>query len=383
MVSLGSMAQKKEVKRLTIGNGVAVNSMMVPDDRNVDTLSIWDRIALRTNMFDWLLLTPNIGVEFDVKGRNWNRWAVGLNVRGNWQTSHTYKPEWIYNLREVRLEGRQYWRTRDMSTNRNQLERHKKWHLWDKAVSIRRKRAKHPLTTDYRGLYVSYADYSIKLFDTGRQGSAVMAGITYGIQRPIFDFQNGNSLAFEVGISAGAMYTKYSEYTYDMESDCYPVQKVQPWKLVKHPVINDISLSLVYRLGTTPVTHKYRYRDDVDEAYFHKKVDRRERHLRERDSTKTYREAYDSISREFWHVYDQIALTHRQSDYEERLKIDQERRQQKADARMAKALNKKQKQAQSRRDDDEAQSRKDDEAEEPKEGKEAEDPKEGKEGGDE
>ncbi len=321
----------------------AVNSMRVPDDRVVDTLALLDRIALRTNMVDWMLLMPNFGAEFDVKGLNWNRWTVGFNVRGNWQTSHSYKPSMVYNLWEVRLDGRQYWRTRDMSTNRNDLKPHKKRHYWDKAFSIRRKKAKHRLTTWQRGVYVAYTKYSLKLGQTGRQGTAIMAGVSYGIQRPILDFPNGNSLAFELAISAGAMYTKYNEYGYDSEDDCYPLQKVQPWKLVMHPVINDLSFSLVYRLGHTPVTHKYRYRDDVDQPYYLKKEDRRQRNVFERDSARNYNFAYKTVERQFWHLYDSLAHKNRTVNNADRELNDTNRRKAKAEARMQKALEKKNK----------------------------------------
>lgn len=36
----------------------------------VDTLTFAERISLRTNAVDWL--TPNLGVEFDVKSTNLN-----------------------------------------------------------------------------------------------------------------------------------------------------------------------------------------------------------------------------------------------------------------------------------------------------------------------
>ena len=61
-----------------------------------DTLSLADRITLRTNAVDWLLLLPNIGVEFDLGNKNWSRWSIGLDVRGNWQTKHTFKPGVVY-----------------------------------------------------------------------------------------------------------------------------------------------------------------------------------------------------------------------------------------------------------------------------------------------
>ena len=58
----------------------------------VDSLSTKERLSWRTNAVDWLLLVPNVGVEYDIGRYNWNRWTVGLNIRGNWQSSHTFKP---------------------------------------------------------------------------------------------------------------------------------------------------------------------------------------------------------------------------------------------------------------------------------------------------
>ena len=92
----------------------------------VDTLSVRDRIALRTNAVDWLLLTPNIGIEYSLGNTNWNRWTIGANVKGNPETSHTFNPGTVYNLMDIRTEVRNYWRTRDMSDPDNkQVPAHK------------------------------------------------------------------------------------------------------------------------------------------------------------------------------------------------------------------------------------------------------------------
>ena len=78
----------------------------------VDSLSTKERLSWRTNAVDWLLLVPNVGVEYDIGRCNWNRWTVGLNLRGNWQSSHTFKPGIVYNVAEVRAEVRNYYRIR-------------------------------------------------------------------------------------------------------------------------------------------------------------------------------------------------------------------------------------------------------------------------------
>ncbi len=303
-----------------------VNPQVVATAFKVDTLTMADRLAVKTNALDWFLLTPNIGVEFDVKGRNWNRWTVGLSVRGNWQTSHTYKPSLVYNLREVRLDGRQYWRTRQIG-NRG-VDRHK--HPWDRLFSIRRSKVKHPTTTYYRGVYASYMDYSVKLGETGRQGTAVVAGVTYGIIRPMYAFPNGNSLDLEFGLSVGGMYTRNTEYTHDAESNCYPVKAVNDWHLVKHPVVSDLTVGLVYRFGRVPVTSKYRYRCDVDIDYSMARDSVRDARENRRIDKKTYDDNYKIIIREFWHVYDSVAS----SNY---VKTQQQLRQQRDEQLKAKA----------------------------------------------
>ena len=76
----------------------------------VDTLSTRQRIALRTNAFEWLCLTPNIGVEYDLTKFNYGRWALTFDARCNWNASHTYKPGLVYNLSGARIGVKYYYR---------------------------------------------------------------------------------------------------------------------------------------------------------------------------------------------------------------------------------------------------------------------------------
>lgn len=288
-----------------------VNQMAPVDKSGVEKLSFADRLAIRTNMVDWALLIPNIGVEFDVRNTNWNRWTVGANVRYNWQTSHTYKPSFVYNLFQARLEGRQYWRTRDM--RRRKLERHN--HFWDKAISIRRKRAKHPATTWYRGVFVAYNKYSFLFGGNGHQGTSYMAGITYGIIRPMFAFENGNSLDLEFGASVGAVYYKDDVYRHDADKDSYVIVEQKPAQLLKFPMVNEIRVGLVYRLGHAPVLSKYRYRRDVDMDY-HSRLDSiHTSHVTLRNNKQNYEKTREMIERRFWHVYDSIVRIDKQKQF--------------------------------------------------------------------
>ena len=183
---------------LTLLMPKTVYSQVVDTSHRIDTLSNSDRLSVRTNALDWLLLVPNIGIEYDLKNVNYNRWSVGLNLRYNWQTSHTFKPGVVYNVAEARLEVRSYYRIREFS---NYIERKKKF--WDRFLSPRREKSKHPTTTYYRGGFLAYNKFSIKLGDEGNQGNAIIGGVMFGLVRPLYEFRNGHSLDFELGAAVG------------------------------------------------------------------------------------------------------------------------------------------------------------------------------------
>ena len=48
---------------LLILTSTAVDAQKLDERRVVDTLTMKERIALRTNAIDWALMLPNIGVE--------------------------------------------------------------------------------------------------------------------------------------------------------------------------------------------------------------------------------------------------------------------------------------------------------------------------------
>lgn len=285
-----------------------VNQKLLENRTGVDTLTILDRIAVRTNTVDWMLLIPNIGAEFDVKPVNWNRWTVGFNVRGNPQTSHTFTHGVVFNMFEARVEARQYWRARQINRAPNaRLKDQPHKHIWDKAISIRRSRVKHPMFTWYRGLYAGYGKYSFLFGSQGHQGTAIVGGVSYGFVLPMFGLPSGNTIDLEFGISGGIVYYKDDVYVHDRESDCYPIIESKPAAIL--PMIDDIRVGLVYRLGRAPVLSKYRYRRDIDVAYDDRLTALHDRRAFVRDSTKNYRRDYDEILGKFWHVYDSIAAT--------------------------------------------------------------------------
>lgn len=290
---------------------LSVAAQGVDKSMRVDTLSLAERLSFHTNMVDWTLLIPNAGIEFDVHSTNWNRWAVGLDVRYNWQTSHTFKSGLVYNIMGARFYFRNYWRTRQAEPRDEENKFDKTYKIYphtrflDRVFSCRRNRVRHPGLLFYRGAYLSYNKFSIKLLGSeGYQGSAVTAGFTYGIVKPLYVFKNGNSLDVDLGVSAGLALASYDKYRHDRENDCYPVTKRAQSGIF--PVVSDLHVGFVYRLGRYPVTKKYRWRYDCDQIY----KDRIDSIYSAKMSAAEKRYTEDtimvSVSKDFWHCYDSI-----------------------------------------------------------------------------
>lgn len=223
-----------------------------------------DRLAIRTNGTDWLLGVPNVGVEFDIFNKNYNRWAVNLNFRYRPGTNTKLVAPVRWEGSEIKVEGRMYWREREAQASGPLA-----YHLmpWDKLMSCRRMVPKHPNTVFYRGVYVSYGTYAIRALKWGDEGNFAQAGITWGFVKPLYAFRNGNSVDFEIGISGGIALAKNHEIRPDYKKNNYRERNQEGWKLVKMPVINDLHAALVYRLGKYPIQKKYRWRYDVDMEY--------------------------------------------------------------------------------------------------------------------
>lgn len=281
---------------------VMSRAQLMDNRRVVDTLSIADRIALKTNAVDWFLLTPNIGAEFDLRNTNWSKWTIGANIRGNWNTRNTFTQDLVYNVIAARVELRNYWRMRKTESNEPKG-------FLKKMLSPNRISVKHPTTVYYRGVYVDYSKYSILLSSKGHQGTAICAGLLLGMVKPLYEFSNGNSLDFEMGVALGACYTKYDVYKHDREDDCYPVTDSKPAHFLLHPVINDLRIGFVYRLGNYPITKKYRARQDVDLVYADTLTARNDRNEQRKSDEKYRTDITTKIENDFNRAYqEQISI---------------------------------------------------------------------------
>lgn len=220
-----------------------------------DTLSILQRFSFRTNTVDWLLLCPNIGVEFDVLAGDWNKWTVGADFLCNWNTKETFISSYVYDVMQATVEGRKYYRTRRgterMDTTRHGLVR------WVKYLSRLERPKARIWRAYYFGFYGSWTDYSFKFSSVGRQGIAYSVGGSFGFGMPLYMLGKG-TLDLDIGGRLGLILTKYDAYGVMHESNCYPPipEKSKNWHIVPFPMITDLHVSLVYRFHS--IRNKYR-----------------------------------------------------------------------------------------------------------------------------
>lgn len=280
---------------------IGVRAQVFETRARIDTLKWNERISLHTNAVDWALLIPNIGVEYDIRSTNWNRWAVGMSAKTKWRTNSRFKQRLFYNVSEVRFEFRNYWRTRQIDGR--EVTKHTSF--IDKLFSCRRTVVKHPHTTYYRGVYASAGDYSFLVDRKGRQGKFVSGGVTYGAMYPMYVFKSGNSLDLDLGISVGLVATNMEKFR--LVDDCYERTQPGKWKVVPFPMPTEARVGLVYRLGKYPINKKYRWRYDVDMSYrerydsirYEIEARRQERHITDSITNKIYND--------FWLEYDKEA----------------------------------------------------------------------------
>ncbi len=273
--------------------------------QRVDTLTFAQRLSFSTNAVDWALLIPNVGVEFDVQNTNWSRWAVGLNLRGRFSTTHTFLPKTEYGLTGARIYVRNYYRPRlrreEAMPDSTLGFFGKLGRKYKRIAGAYRKRIKHPKRTYYRGLYADYSDFSF-LFggSNGKQGTALTVGLTYGWLTPLITFRNGTTMDLDLGISLGACMANAETFKLDSEQNCYIKTGEKESKIL--PMLTELKLGFVYRPNTYPITKRYRWRYDVDSRYSDRldsiSAEKERAFVNERNAQTTYRRLkteYDAL----------------------------------------------------------------------------------------
>ncbi|MCM1108665.1 MAG: DUF3575 domain-containing protein [Clostridium sp.] len=253
----------------------------------LDTLAFGKRLSFHTNMIDWLTGTPNATVELDVTGSPYNRLAVLAGMKYNWNTRHTQNPRIVYNVFELNVEGRYYWHTRSEGVvwkpDSNVFFLKNAWHHFRTRAAVKKRPRSY--RAYYIGLYGEYDKHTI-LMGNGIQGKGAGVGVSGGFTQPLYQLRHG-SIEFEVGARAGFRYTRFDKFSYEEESACYAYTETKQKHFVPFPVIQDVHVSLVYRMASSKNKYKWNKRraDDWDNAW----VEKAKKHQDEADSVKLKR----------------------------------------------------------------------------------------------
>ena len=193
-----------------------------------------NRWAFKTNVLEWVLTIPNIGLEFDLSASKYNRSTLGVTAKYNWNTARGNAPRIVFDYLDVRPEYRYYFRSlrkKDFSGN-------------DRKPSVK-----------YLGAYVNYGEYSFKLHQ-GIQGRAVGLGVSYGYALPVYTYNKG-ALDLDLGFSVGVQMTEYDRYYRDGENNCFAKVSAESekWHVSPFPVVSELRVAFAWR----PVSVKAKY----------------------------------------------------------------------------------------------------------------------------
>ena len=274
-----------------------VSSQEMNQSLGGDALSFKDRIAIRTNVVDWVLTTPNIAFDYDLVNTPYDKKSIGLGLKYNWNTSHTYIPKQVYNLFDARFDYRFYWRQQSFDNRENFYgDWEREWINSAKGFGKLRARANcfraaenpKPHISFFVGPYLSFSSFSIKLSTAddalGRQGMAFGAGLTGGIALPLYGYENGSALDLEFGGSIGWHFASYDFYAADVEHNEYPKQGHRN-RFVSYPLVTDARVSLVYRFRSISKQHTAVDYDLIDRRYMARLMEL------DRDVTKVYNDS--------------------------------------------------------------------------------------------
>ena len=213
------------------------------------------RFSFHTNVIDWAIAMPNIGVEWDLSGKKQNNNSIAVHVKYRPSTWNKFSPKFVFNVFQVRGEWRHYWRTftadkdpvkvdTSITTFFDRLSYFRRRHLSGAVFNGRRAR---DWRAYYVGIYAELDKFTYNLFDNGRMGFGASLGLTLGWTTPIYPLRNGASIDLDLGLSVGARIHSYDKFRYEEETHCYEYTGHQERSFVKYPVLSDAHVAFAYR----------------------------------------------------------------------------------------------------------------------------------------
>ena len=233
------------------------------------------RFSFHTNLLGWALLLPNAAVEIDLSQTPRNHYSILLHGMFNGKGKNTFGTSFIFNARGIRIEGRKYWRTgrhgakgdhyeyekliTDRDDNEFNADSTRGW-FYNTYHKVRRNVFSGRTVSKprdwrayYLGVSVGVDDWNIAFGGDGKQGEGIFAGLSAGWSVPIFpqQFPKEGSLDLELGLSVGVKAVRYEAYSREADTGHYihdPGNSQPSWKICPFPFLQDVHVSLVWRM---------------------------------------------------------------------------------------------------------------------------------------
>lgn len=226
--------------------------------------------SVSTNLIDWMLVVPNVGVEIPLSNPQFvNGSSLFIEGKASLNANRVYAPDMKYSLFSGKVEYRRHfrfgeqmkytingeyknandsiillnvldslsWMTRSVNAIAGKVSSKDYW----------KKRTRgyvDDLGRSYVGVFAQYADYSMCLplfnYSKGRMGQAGIVGVSLGYQKPFYNFNNRFYLEWELGGSLGCVVTHFDKYN-RVESNVIGQGR---WY---YPMITDLHVSLALR----------------------------------------------------------------------------------------------------------------------------------------
>lgn len=245
---------------LCLAAPVYATQAVEPGDSAEVKLQFKDRIAVRTNALEWLVVIPNIGFEYRLTSNPYRYMTIGLNAKCNWNTLHMtngmvrYSPPVVYDILDIRPEFRYYFRFSDK----------KKAKTW---------------RAQYVGAYANYANYAFKFVKYGlRAQNTYGVGASLGYVLPLYEYRKG-AIDVDFGISLGVLFARHDAFTHSMdgnyytrlaETDKYFSLTQSSSRVRPYPVVSEVKVAFVWRKESL----RYHVRKDYSKADEKKRIEK-------------------------------------------------------------------------------------------------------------
>ena len=185
--------------------------------------SFVDRCAVKTNVFEWLITVPNIGLEYDIVHTDHRKITLSLAGKYNWNTYHENAPATVFDMADIRPEIRYYFRSENHKISR-------------------------PWWVMYVGAYASCGSYTFKMAPKGISGQVRGVGASAGYVLPLYDYAKG-AVDVELGMSLGMQGCTRDVFTHNPVGHYYTRldSESKGMHLTPFPVISELRVAFVWR----------------------------------------------------------------------------------------------------------------------------------------